>query len=125
MVVGATDLHRRHLGSRLFVDEALLAGQALEFRVVEHDRHPVGREVDVALDRIIALDCCARRREGVLPAGLVHVMIAAMGNRPLRQPRDVGHVLMSVWAGYCYLSSTIASISTGALSGRTATPTAE
>src|SRR5690606_10354625 len=103
----------------LVVDSAFAARKPLERIVVEDDGDAVGAQMHVALDRVAAFDRRVEGRQRVFPAPPVLVVVAAMRDRPLGEPGNVGHAVRR------QLSSTIASISTAALSGNTATPTAE
>ena len=82
----AEDAQPPELGRRAGAHAARFAGQAGELVVMKDDRHAVGGEVQVALDRISGVD---RRREGgervLRPSGR-KVVKPAMRDRPRREP---------------------------------------
>ena len=86
------------------------AGQPLQIVVMDDDGHAVGRQMHVAFDGVAAARWRAAKADSVFSqTRLVHVVQAAMGDRPRGQPGKVGHGT-SVQA-----TSMMASISTGGI----------
>src|SRR3546814_17498534 len=81
---------------------------------MEDHRHAVGRQLDVALYGEAGLGGAREGRQGIFPDGLVHVVVATMGDGDVFDPGCGGHASISM----------MASISTAALRGSAAMPPA-
>ena len=86
MVRRAPDLERRQFSGCALPDEAILASQPPQIIVMNDDGNAVRRQMDITLDGIAALGRGGKGGKRVLPASLVHVMEAAMGDGPGDEP---------------------------------------
>src|SRR5690606_17470873 len=82
--------------------------------VMEDHRHAVGRQLDVAFYGEAGFGGAREGRQGIFPDGPVHVVVAAMGDGEVFDPGCGCHASISM----------MASISTAALRGSAAMPTA-
>ena len=119
MVARAADPSADISARRPLPDVAVGAGQPLEVAVVEHDRHAVARQMHVAFDGVASARRLRRRPAACSPTHLGSC-------RESRDGRSAGQSARKYPTSIADAHSTsmIASISTAALSGSDAMPTA-